>query len=210
MKIGGGEKWRQHMMKVDEAFIEAVLEVWDRCRSRFASDSREDAITNQLVLLLKRRRSNPLPFRITLQPSEVEADANGNAIIAGRHDIRLDFALDDDASLVYECKRLNVVKNGKKSSLATEYVSDGMMRFVTCQYSPQVRQGGMLGYVMNGDLDDAAAKVNKATNAHAGVLALEGMPVSFSGIKAGTRCSSEHRRAQCASPFRIHHLLLAV
>lgn len=209
MKIGGGEKWQPLMLKVDESFTRAVCEVWEHCRQHFASDSHEDAITNQLVLLLRRRRGHPPPYRVQLQPTEVAADANGKAIITGRHDIHLIFDLDDDdASLIYECKRLNVVRAGKKSALATEYVSDGMMRFVTGQYSPRVHRGGMLGYVMDGAVDDAMRKVRQAIETRAADLALEDALTAISPSPPGKRFASTHRRPGRASPFHIQHLLL--
>lgn len=209
MKVGGGEKWQPLMLKVDESFTRAVCEVWEGCRQHFSSDSHEDAITNQLVLLLRRRRRHPPPYRVQLQPTEVAADANGKAIITGRHDIHLIFDLnDDDASLIYECKRLNVVKAGKKSTLATEYVSDGMMRFVTGQYSPRVHRSGMLGYVMDGAVDDAMRKVRQAIETRAADLAVKDALTAISPSPPGKRFASNHRRPCCASPFHIQHLLL--
>lgn len=208
MMLGDGERWRSQMLDIDATFTQAVVRVWDRCRVRFTSDCHEDDISKQLVLLLLRQREGAVPFRIIYQPSDVAADAQGNAVITGRYDIRLDFAMNDDASLVYECKRLNVIKDGKKSGLATEYVVDGMMRFVCCQYSPRVSQGGMLGYVMDGALADSSTRVEKAVADHADVLKLQGQPNPLPPVGCGNRFVTRHLRPRCASPFYIHHLLL--
>ena len=53
------------------------------------------------------------------------------------------------------CKRLNV----KGASLAREYVREGMMRFVTGKYSPELPIGGMIGYVMDGNVEAASRSV---------------------------------------------------
>lgn len=210
MKLGEGGRWRSRMLDIDDTFTQAVLLVWERCRVRLSSDNHEDDITKELVLLLLRQRKGTVPFRIVYQPSDVVADEKGNAVIAGRHDIRLDFAMDDDASLIYECKRLNVVKDKKKSGLATEYVTDGMMRFISCQYSPRVSQGGMLGYVMDGQLADSSKRVRSAIDIHASVLLMQGAPTTLPSTKTVMRFATRHLRTHCASPFRLRHLLLAL
>lgn len=61
-----------------------------------------------------------------------------------------------DFAFVFECKRLNVVSRGRTSHGAAAYTgSGGMMCFVSGKYAQYVREGGMLGYVMNGDLTAA-------------------------------------------------------
>ena len=61
-----------------------------------------------------------------------------------------------------ECKRLNVTLRGRRRSLGTEYVTQGMLRFVERQYGDQVRHGGMLGYVLDSRVDLAINKVQTA------------------------------------------------
>ena len=68
--------------------------------------------------------------------------------------------------LAYECKRLCVIHNGTRGSLATRHVKDGMMRFLTEQYAEGLPVGCMLGYVMDGDLSFARTQVNSAIDAH--------------------------------------------
>lgn len=61
--------------------------------------------------------------------------------------------------LAYECKRLNVINNASRSSLATVYVTQGMMRFLTEQYAEHLPVGCMLGYVLDGDVPFAQARI---------------------------------------------------
>lgn len=208
---GNADRWRDTMLDIDEDFLVAVLSVWGKCRAGFGTDSHEDRISENLVLLLKRRRRGRIPYRVIYQPSEVEAGDDGRAVVTGRHDLHLVFDLsDDDASLIYECKRLNVVKDGKRKTLATEYVQDGMMRFVRCQYAPRVRQGGMLGYVMDGELGVAATKLDVAIEHHRGSLKLmDAISHSLVSVEQ-RRFESMHLRESCFTPFLIRHLLLPV
>jgi hypothetical protein len=59
---------------------------------------------------------------------------------------------------------VNVIsEKGKMSSLATEYVESGMMRFigVNAQYARTLHQGGMIAYVMDGNVKKAMGAINK-------------------------------------------------
>lgn len=209
MRFGGMERWQSRMRDVDAAFREAVRSAWAQCRKGLASDGHEDHISAKLVALLRRQRTRTIPYNIVYQPSDPVLDQAGTPYIRGRHDIRVIFALgDDDAALIYECKRLNVVRDGKKSTLATEYVTDGMMRFVTCQYAPRLRQGGMVGYVMNGELADGGGKVRQAILVHAVSLCLEEEPPPAIDDLKADEFTTTHQRLDCASPLRLNHLLL--
>jgi hypothetical protein len=62
----------------------------------------------------------------------------------------------------FECKRLNVIANGTRRTLAAEYVAQGMMRFVAGQYASSVHNGGMIGYVLDGKGDEAITSVDQS------------------------------------------------
>ena len=64
-----------------------------------------------------------------------------------------------------ECKRLNVVVNGIKRPGGSDYVVHGMARFVSGQYASAVRHGGMLGYVLDGNIPGAIANVESIRTA---------------------------------------------
>lgn len=111
-----------------------------------------------------------------------------------------------------ECKRLNVTVRGRHRSLGTEYVKQGMLRFVKRQYGYQVRHGGMLGYVLDGRVDRAIDAVQTAIRARHNELKIVG--------EAGLRRSSflpdieqvfetAHLRDEEASDFLLQHLFAA-
>jgi len=52
-----------------------------------------------------------------------------------------------------------LIDKGAKRPGGSEYVVNGMARFVSGQYARAVRHGGMLGYVLDGDIAGAIANV---------------------------------------------------
>ena len=108
-----------------------------------------------------------------------------------------------------ECKRLNVTLQGRRRTLGTEYVTQGMSRFVNRQYGDQVRHGGMLGYVLDSRVDLAITAVQTAIRARREDLKIAG--------EAGLRQSSflpemehvfetAHVRDEAAPPFLLQHI----
>jgi hypothetical protein len=110
--------------------------------------------------------------------------------------------------LAYECKRLNVVSNGKKSSLATPYVADGLSRFISEQYAEKLPVGCMLGYVLDGDLSGAQSKIYAAINTKKSHIGLKASPVQDQPVGAARRFFSHHLRPANGHEIEIRHALL--
>ena len=68
----------------------------------------------------------------------------------------------EDVYFAFECKRLNVIFETGLDTLASKYVSKGVMRFINEQYASEMVAGGMIGYVMNNDLDGAIKAVHNS------------------------------------------------
>lgn len=110
-----------------------------------------------------------------------------------------------------ECKRLNVVTNGNKRPGGSEYVVHGMARFVNGQYASAVRHGGMLGYVLDGDVTGAITNVESNVKSQHVSLCMEppGTLNSSSVLtEAPTARESLHSRAGESTQFRLHHLFM--
>tara|TARA_B100000614_G_scaffold262453_1_gene296005 strand:- start:429 stop:1079 length:651 start_codon:yes stop_codon:yes gene_type:complete len=81
----------------------------------------------------------------------------------GELDIRVMHGKRPKVFFAFECKRLNVVRDGKYASQANEYVGGGGMGcFLSGQYYGGGDCGGMLGYVMDNDVKKATRAINKA------------------------------------------------
>jgi hypothetical protein len=120
----------------------------------------------------------------------------------------------EDIYFCLECKRLNVRDHsgGTPRPHFVQYVQFGMLRFVRGQYGNSVRFGGMLAFVLNGDVPGAISGVeNNIRRMHADLCM--NAPGSFlaSTIRSSdTRIrETRHSRAAQSEPFVIHHLFMA-
>lgn len=117
----------------------------------------------------------------------------------------------EDIYFCLESKRLNVVKDGKARTYASEYVTFGMLRFVTGQYARAVRNGGMIAYVLDGDVSRAMANVeaNIRRQRVALCIAAPGALLPLTVLKGDPRArETHHQRVHETNLFRIHHLFM--
>jgi hypothetical protein len=172
----------------------------------------EDNITTALCRVLRQNRTaRSLPFHIQTQMVELDP-------MPGEDVGRLDIAFipasvaREDIYFCLESKRLNVLKDGQRRAYASEYVTLGMLRFVTGQYSRIVRHGGMIGYVLDGRVTDAMANVEVNIRQRHEQLCMT-PPGGFQPSAVLTSDSrareTHHKRAHETSLFRIHHLFVA-
>jgi hypothetical protein len=90
---------------------------------------------------------------------ELENMAKADPGLLGRIDITLQFLHqfgDEDAYVAIECKRVGAGKTG----LNTLYVTEGVNRFVTGQYSAGHAWGFMLGYVLALPIDQTTTTID--------------------------------------------------
>jgi hypothetical protein len=176
-----------------------------------APDEKEDNITTALCRILKQNRhARELPFQIDTQ--QVELDPLPGTDL-GRLDISFRPLIPrEDIYFCLEGKRLNAVTNGKTRAYASEYVTLGMLRFVTGQYSKAVRHGGMIAYVLDGNVSRALTNVEANIRKQHSLLrmtAAERFPRSTT-LKDDPRArETHHQRAHDANLFCIHHLFMA-
>ena len=133
----------------------------------------ENRITSRFVGHLTgvmRRQSTPA-FQFICRPKLVTADSDSET---GEVDIQIQsFSCHPDAYFVFECKRLNIQYESRFDTGASAYVGkEGMGCFVNGQYPTTCGCGGMLGYVMDQDIDSAIANINKALSNHKDQLQL--------------------------------------
>jgi hypothetical protein len=149
-------------------------------------------------------------FQIQTQLVELEP-ASGEEL--GRQDIVfIPLIPREDIYFCLESKRLNVVNGGKLRTYASEYVTLCMLRFVTGQYSKAVRHGGMIGYVLDGNISQAMTNVEANIRTHHSALRML-PPGEFhsSTILTDDAWAREthHQRAHETVQFHIHHLFMA-
>lgn len=207
MILGDTQDWRDKFVTFDERVLARVLHVWPRCIAVLPSQPEEDDITINLVdLLWKDAVVRRLCHYVEYHFEPWGVDVNGAKFSKGQIDIGVLIERDRDRYLAYECKRLNVINTGTRSSLATRYVTQGMMRFLTEQYAEGLSVGCMIGYVMDGDLPFALQKVTKAILDNKTPLGLLAGPTAMVAVAGTERFQTEHQRK--ADPIELRHLLL--
>lgn len=207
--IGAPTEWIDLIDPMVPVILGLVIASWEGLPPP-ATDETEDNITNDLCRALQQNRTaRGLMFQIRPQVVEL-APMPGEEL--GRMDIAfIPLVPSEDIYFCLECKRLNVVKDGKLRAYASEYVNSGMIRFITGQYSKAVRHGGMLGYVLDGDVPKAMKNIESNIRKQHGVLCMTapGALVASEFLATDERArETHHQRTHEAEKFRIHHLFM--
>jgi hypothetical protein len=211
MNFGGDPTaWLDLIDSQVPAILRLILSAWEEMPP-LAPDALEDPTTEGLCRALRKNRTSAsLPFRIDIQMVELDPAAGQDQ---GRMDIAFSPMVPHEAFyFCLECKRLNVTLKGRRRTLGTEYVTQGMSRFVNRQYGNQVRHGGMLGYILDRRVDLAITAVQTAIRAHHEELKIAG--------EIGLRQSSflpkmehvfetAHVRDEAATQFLLQHIFAA-
>jgi hypothetical protein len=208
MVVGDPQSWKDRFISVDERLLQRVLHLWPACVALLPGQPDEDSITINLVQLLSKDADvRRICHWVEYQYEPFGTHPNGTKFSKGKIDVAILLDWERERYVAYECKRLNVISKGGRSSLATRYVNDGMMRFMTEQYAEALPVGCMLGYVLDGDLAFALNQVSAAINAQKAALSLVVGPVSAVPIIGIERFSTGHLRANKTN-IELRHVLL--
>jgi hypothetical protein len=209
MLAGDSADWLAHFRTLEERLIESVEAAWPVCiaplQAAKGSMTHEDYITNHLVDALIRTKK--LPGRIVSQYALLSANAQKLLKVGSKIDFVLTIGDEEDVYLACECKRLNVPYKKKTITLAHQYVHDGLMRFVSGQYSEGLPLAMMLGYVMNRHADVAHQRIKRAIvrsksaqmKSSVDEVTVAGKPIRFSTFHV---CTS-------GDNIQVRHTLLA-
>ena len=207
MLLGDVEVWAEKFISYDDRFLKRVATVWPDSIATLVEQPTEDTITINLVAHLAK---DPIVRRlchwIEYQFEPFGLSPDGSKFSKGKIDFAVLFDWERERYLAYECKRLNVVHSGKRSSLATPYVTEGMMRFLTEQYAEQLPLGCMLGYVLDGDVAFATNKLTVAIAAHKQLGLLNG-PTALAAIETVQRFRTQHTRPS-GTEIELRHALI--
>lgn len=208
--VGVPKEWVDLIDPMVPVILDLVIASWAEMDEPSPEET-EDNITKALCMALKKNRTaRGLMFQIHTQLVELEP-------IPGEDLGRLDIAFvllvpREDIYFCLESKRLNVVKDGQTRPYASEYVKLGMLRFVTGQYSKAVRHGGMLGYVLDGDIVTAMSNVEENIRKQHCVLRMsppgEFLP-STALVNDPRARETHHQRVHETNVFHIHHMFMA-
>jgi hypothetical protein len=207
MIIGDSHAWKARFITLDERLLSRVLHVWPACVALLPGQPEEDCVTINLVaLLLQDAVVRRICYLVVYHHEPFGTHPGGAKFSKGEIDFAVLLDQERERYVAYECKRLNVIYEAR-ASLATRYVKDGMMRFLTEQYAEGLPVGCMLGYVMDGDLPFALTRVNSAIDAHKISLGIVDGASPCQPIPGVERFSTLHQRAS-TSVIELRHALL--
>ncbi len=189
--------------------IDLVRDAWQAV-PKPAADDLEVPITRRFKHELKQAKDyRRLPVRIERELAE-DDPSTGEEL--GRIDLKFSPAESalEEVYFAFECKRLNAFENGRRRTLAPEYVTEGMMRFVDGQYGGSVLQGGMIGYVLDGRCGDAIRLVAKNIEARRQALKITAdSTLAPSTLRSWIESVRETTHILSkARTFRLHHVFL--
>lgn len=207
---GSTSEWVDLLDSQVPDILALVIDTWE-AMSPPAANAKEDPVSVSLCLMLQRSPARcELPFQIHSQLVELDPAAGEDQ---GRMDIVFSLLVPrEDIYFCLECKRLNVISSNGVRPYFAEYVRFGMLRFVRGQYSRAVRNGGMLAFVLNGDVPGALNGVEENIRALHEDLHMA-LPATFlvSSVRPTDARVREtlHVRVFTKEPFMIHHLFMA-
>lgn len=208
MLIGDVQGWVDSFVSFDDRFLERIAVAWPACMAVLPEQAGEDDITINLVdRLAKDVVVRRLCHWVEYQFEPFGLAADGSKYSKGIIDIAVLFDWERERYMAYECKRLNVINAGGRSSLATVYVTQGMMRFLTEQYAEHIPVGCMLGYVLDGDLTFARARLAGAIGSHAPLALIDG-PTPLAAVETIERFRTRHARP-AGSEIELRHALFS-
>lgn len=194
-----------------------IFAVWDELKAiapAWWTHRRETKLVEGLHLALNndvRLMSHGVGFgHLQLESVDVVMGANGIPRQRGRTDIRFCHASDFGPTLVLEFKRLNNARG-----LRTQYIQNGIYRFVSGQYAPETDFGMMVGLVEGTVAAERVALLNQLGEAGvvAQILSVPMTHAAYGDPSENTPAvdfdTMHNRFPACPAPtIRVGHMLL--
>lgn len=184
--------------------IKLILDSWRKFRT---VQIREVPITQEFFIILNiNQQSSYLPFLIDLEIILPEENGIGQE---GRLDIRFIHGFRRHVYFSFECKRLRVHFPSGFDTLAGKYVTEGMCGYFNNQYARDLDQGGMLGYVMDGNIDVAVNDVEAAIDKrHSSLYMEENEILKASACITSKQVKETIHKYGPTKRFTIYHVFL--
>lgn len=208
MILGDRTKWLAEFKGYDARFIERVCQILPETIQTLGQNPEEDDITHNLRMRFHHDdvlRRMFYSWETQFEPPGLTP--SGKYAREGIIDLVLFWDQDPSRYLAYEAKRLNATMPSGFQPLSGKYVSDGLARYVSEKYAEGLPFGGMLGYVLDGDLPAASDRISRVLESKSQKLALCCLPGSLPNIGSALRFQTRHVRRNGAEIEVVHTLL---
>lgn len=190
----------------------SVLEAGGSLKKESENDM-EDWLTRRLCRRLKQItsfRDGPLYIALKSEIVSPDIEADSHAA-AGEIDILVSCGMGAEVYFAIEAKRLRFRSSkGEIISGSSQYIDQGMMRFVSGQYAPCMRASAMLGYVFDGKIDEARVGIDTAVQNKAVTLKLKPPKKLTQSAILSNSSIDETQHDLGRRSFTIYHIFLAV
>jgi len=190
--------------------LDMVLRHADRLRKKHETE-REDVISDRLFKFLRKDKMlRAAPF-VPVREHQI-FDNSSQGVHSGRIDINFICLPGDETYFAIEAKRLHVNFPSGPQSLVGEYVAgeQGMMCFITGQYSRFQPSAAMLGYVFDGNVKKARTGIAASVRKNAVALRLASPHQLKRSKVVHIDRVDETRHSFDSRQFTIYHLLVSV
>jgi hypothetical protein len=194
---------QQFPQKEVKQVIQLILDSWSSFRT---VENKENKITNKFCAHLINNKSRSKCFyTIVSRPAEI--NEQGEEI--GEIDIKIIYRNQEKTYFSFECKRLRVQFPSRFDPLAGKYITEGMYRYFNGQYAQGLDKGGMLGYVMDGNCNEAIKDVQKAVETKRNELYMQlDDTLKASSCVESDRVQETLHRYGPDNKFTIYHIFL--
>jgi len=206
---GNAGFWRRDFKKLIPVILDLIIESWKTFTPPIKPKIDEDRITRKFCPHLRSHKDRSIHFfKIWSQPELLSREGR----LIGKPDLIFSpFNNDEEQYFAFECKLLNKAdKRGVWSSLLGKYIDDGLMRYISGQYSGG-KNGGMIGYVVDGDTAKAVKCVNDAIEKRKAKLDIRGtVELRQSSIRPKCQQTKETKHLTKNGRFTVHHIFLPI
>lgn len=195
---------------VTEAFFDMAVQMIVGAHKRMRSDVNlnpgwKETKFSACILghMLKYKEQHDLQVNVVTEPpcldeEMITGDADPDK--APRIDIKVQqWCMPEEVYITFECKRLD----SRDSSLQRLYVTEGILRFVSGKYSNKHQYGGMIAFVISGDVANLVASINQYI---AGRRDLGQTHCLVCEASTGNLYSSDHPRDNPFPSIRLRHV----
>jgi len=206
---GNAGFWRRDFKELIPVILDLIIESWKTFTPPIKPKIDEDRITRKFCPHLKVHKDRSIHlFKIWSQLELLSREGR----LTGKPDLIFSpFNNDEEQYFAFECKLLNKKdKRGVWSSLSGKYIDDGLMRYISGQYSGG-NNGGMIGYVVDGDTVKAIKCVNDAIEKRKEKLCINHKAqLRKSSIRPKCHQTKETEHLMKNGSFTVHHIFLPI
>ena len=208
-----------------ESFVKLVLEITMEAYQRMRQDGvaqqdwEEDTfsvvLTENYIQNVVRRRQLSL---VAMTRTRVHTAAMKTGEVSPKHATEIDIRLFhpwtnyDRVYFAWECKRIgDKLLDTSFAALISQYVTEGIFRFIDEDYAAELDDAGMLGYVLAGDIGNIVRDINASMGHPNRTRRLLPSNHLFPAPMTSTDENvyrSRHKRSTSQRDILLHHLFL--